>query len=90
MSQILNDNEIKLFKRDGAVFLRNKFDINVLLKGLLNTRSFSTHLFISPISLEVTKNSSFKLSSSSVKSFTSVSLSISLNSPLHLIYNSHP
>ena len=27
MSQILNDNEIKLFKRDGAVFLRNKFDI---------------------------------------------------------------
>ena len=27
MSQILNDNEIELFKRDGAVFLRNKFDI---------------------------------------------------------------
>ena len=27
MSQILNDNEVKLFKRDGAVFLRNKFDI---------------------------------------------------------------
>ena len=27
MSQILNDNEIKLFKRDGAVFLRKKFDI---------------------------------------------------------------
>lgn len=27
MSQILNDNEIKLFKKDGAVFLRNKFDI---------------------------------------------------------------
>ena len=37
MSQILNDNEIKLFKRDGAVFLRNKFDfkwIELLRSGI--------------------------------------------------------
>ena len=38
MSQILNDNEIELFKRDGAVFLRNKFDIKwiELLKSGIN------------------------------------------------------
>ena len=48
MSQILNDNEIKLFKRDGAVFLRNKFDIkwNTILKGISKSLSSASSAII--------------------------------------------
>ena len=32
MSQILNDNEIKEFNKDGAIFLKEKFDKNWIEK----------------------------------------------------------
>ena len=37
MNKILKENEIKQFQRDGAIFLKNKFDlkwINKLQKGI--------------------------------------------------------
>jgi hypothetical protein len=37
MNKILKENEIKQFQRDGAIFLKNKFDlkwINILQKGI--------------------------------------------------------
>ena len=32
MSQILNDNEVKEFNKDGAIFLKEKFDKNWIEK----------------------------------------------------------
>ena len=32
MNKILTENEIKKFKEDGAIFLKNKFDINWINK----------------------------------------------------------